>query len=286
MSLRETVGVAADAQRIHVRGVELAVAREGAGPPVVCLHAIGHGGGDFTTFAALMRDRFEVIRIDWPGQGRSGDDAEPASARRYAELLGGALAALGIERPILIGNSIGGAAALVHAARAPVRALVLCDPGGLVAVDGMVRRICGLFARFFRAGARGAWWFPAAFALFYRVVLPSPAARGQRRLIVAAVDETAPILVQAWESFSRPEADIRALAAGLDIPVWFAWSKSDQVARFSLCQLATAAMRRATVTQFKGGHAAFPQQPQAFAAAFERFAAGLLVADPSATAPC
>jgi 4,5:9,10-diseco-3-hydroxy-5,9,17-trioxoandrosta-1(10),2-diene-4-oate hydrolase len=150
----------------------------------------------------------------------------------------------------------------------------------------MVRRICGLFARFFRAGARGAWWFPAAFALFYRLVLPSPAARGQRRLIVAAVDETAPILVQAWESFSRPEADIRALAAGLDVPVWFAWSKSDQVARFSLCQLATAAMRRATVTQFKGGHAAFPQQPQAFAAAFERFVAGLLVADPSATAPC
>ena len=35
-----------------VDGVRLAVAREGKGPPVICLHAIGHGGGDYEAFAA------------------------------------------------------------------------------------------------------------------------------------------------------------------------------------------------------------------------------------------
>ncbi len=279
MDRRAATGVPEGSPRIKVDGVELAVRREGAGPAVVCLHAIGHGGGDFDAFAAAMRDRFEVIRLDWPGQGRSGDDHHPASAARYADLLTGAVEQLGVERPILLGNSIGGAAAVIHAARAPVRALVLCDPGGLVAVDATVRRFCGAFAQFFRAGERGAGWFGTMFALYYRLVLPSAAATTQRRRIVASGHEIAPVLAQAWESFGREEADIRALAAGLDAPVWFAWAKSDRFVPLGFCRPAIADMRRATISVFPGGHAPFLEQPQAFVSGFERFAAGLEAAD-------
>ena len=55
----------------------------GQDPAVVCLHAIGHGGGDFADFASAVKDRFEVIRIDWPGQGQSGPDPKPLSPARY-----------------------------------------------------------------------------------------------------------------------------------------------------------------------------------------------------------
>ncbi|MEI4861588.1 hypothetical protein Q8G41_28790, partial [Klebsiella pneumoniae] len=65
-------------------GVRLAVHREGSGPTVVCLHAIGHGGGDFEAFAQSVRADFEVIRIDWPGHGLSGLDAHSVRAARYA----------------------------------------------------------------------------------------------------------------------------------------------------------------------------------------------------------
>jgi len=67
---------------VEIDGVRLAVTREGRGPPVVCLHAIGHDGGDFEAFAEAMKARFEIIRIDWPGQGRSGPDAHPANGDR------------------------------------------------------------------------------------------------------------------------------------------------------------------------------------------------------------
>ena len=271
MDRRALVGVPEGSARLAVDGVDLAVAREGRGPPVVCLHATGHGGGDFADLARRIGDRFEVIRIDWPGQGRSGTDRQPASAKRYAELLGGALAALGVAAPILVGNSIGGAAAMIHAARAPVTALVLCDPGGLVAVDATARRFCGLFAGLFAAGERGAWWYPLVFALYYRLVLPAPAAAAQRRRIVAGAVKTAGVMRQAWESFGRDDADIRALAAQLTAPVWFAWSKGDAVIPLARCRPAIAAMACAKITEFPGGHAAFLEAPEPFVAGFDAF---------------
>src|SRR5689334_17103552 len=102
MSRREELGVPVGSPMIEAKGVRLAVAREGQGSAVVCLHAIGHGGGDFAVFADTVSDRFEVIRIDWPGQGRSDDDGEPASAARYADLLEIVLDRLGIKAPIII----------------------------------------------------------------------------------------------------------------------------------------------------------------------------------------
>jgi 4,5:9,10-diseco-3-hydroxy-5,9,17-trioxoandrosta-1(10),2-diene-4-oate hydrolase len=273
MSNLSEMGVPAGSPEIAVDGVRLAVAREGRGPPVVCLHAIGHGGRDFEAFTKALRHRFEIIRIDWPGQGRSGEDAQPASAVRYADLLAGVMTQLEVSAPILVGNSIGGAAAIIYASRAPVRALVLCDPGGLVPVDGEAQRFCGAFARFFRAGLRRAWWFKPAFRLYYGLVLPSPAARAQRERIIANCHELSPVLAQAWESFGRPDADVRHLAASLRVPVWFAWAGADRVIPLSRCRAAIRAMKAATVTEFSGGHAAFLEQPQAFVAGFEQFVA-------------
>jgi 4,5:9,10-diseco-3-hydroxy-5,9,17-trioxoandrosta-1(10),2-diene-4-oate hydrolase len=270
------IGVAERSPTVEVDCVRLAYSREGRGPAVVCLHAIGHGGRDFDAFAVAVRDRFEVIRIDWPGQGRSGRDHKPPSAARYAELLGGALAALKIEGPILLGNSIGGAAALIHAARHPVKALVLCNTGGLIDVTPSIARACRSMARFFDAGVRKAWWFKTAFRAYYRfLVLPSPAARAQRTRIIAAAYDIAEVLRDAWLSFATPDADIRALALKLDMPVWVAWATGDRIIQLKACLPTISKMKRATLTKFGGGHAAFLERPRAFAKGFKRFAASL-----------
>ncbi|MEX2249591.1 MAG: alpha/beta hydrolase [Parvibaculum sp.] len=274
MNARAETGVPESAMRFDIDGTELAVARSGKGPAVVCLHAIAHGGRDFEVFAKLVGDRFEVICIDWPGQGRSGADRQSASAARYAELLAHALQALGIERPILLGNSVGGAAALILAARgdANIRAVVACDPGGLIEIDDTARKAIALMVKFFGAGERGAGWFGLAFRAYYRfLVLPKRAAKVQRRRIVAAGYENARVLREAWESFAAPEADIRALAATIDVPVWFAWAKGDRIVSLKQSRPAIDAMKNARVTQFAGGHAPFLEQPRAFAKAFVKF---------------
>lgn len=278
MNAREEAGVPESAAFIDIDGTRLAVARSGKGPAVICLHAIAHGGRDFEAFAKLVGGRFEVIRIDWPGQGRSSPDSQPASAARYAELLARVLTTLGVERPILLGNSVGGAAALIHAGRAGtnIRAVVACDPGGLIEIDDRARKAIALMVRFFAAGERGADWFGIAFRAYYRfLVLPKRAAKAQRRRIVAAGYENARALREAWESFAAPEADIRTLVTTIEVPVWFAWAKGDRIVSLKQSRPAIDAMKDARVTTFGGGHAPFLEQPKAFAKAFVKFANAL-----------
>src|SRR5262245_27859575 len=274
---RVALGAAAGTDRL-IDGVRLAFDDDGQGPAVVCLHAIGHGAGDFARLRARLRDRHRVIALDWPGQGRSGTDREPACATRYAALLIGLLDALGIGNAVLVGNSIGGAAALrvAHARPERVRALVLENPGGLAdASDRMSQAAIGMFVRFFAAGARGARWFPAAFALYYRLVLQRAAAAVQRRRIVAAAGETAPVLVEAWRSFARPDEDLRTLGSRIACPVLFAWATRDTIVPLARSQAAIATFPAARIVEFPAGHAAHLETPEAFEDAVERFLATL-----------
>lgn len=258
-------------QHLDVDGVRLAVDRVGQGRPVVCLSSICHDAHDFDALADRLGDRFEFIRIEWPGHGRSGPDTRPASAERYAELIGATLDKLGVQRPLLIGNSIGGATAIQIAGTRPVAAVVLCDTGGLVVVDATLRRICRIMASFFAAGEARAWWFRPVFALYYRIVLPSPTARAQRARIIAGAYHTARCAREAWQSFSRPESDARAMAAALTIPVWVAWGRRDYVAPLSLCRAGIEAIPGVELTIFECGHSPFLEKPDAFAPAFVAF---------------
>ena len=261
--------------RIVADGVSLAVHRIGRGAPVVCLHALGHDRRDFDRLAARLSDRFELVCIEWPGHGESGDDPLPAAAARYADLLVAALDQLELGAPILIGNSVGGAASVLYASRRPVRGLVLCGTGGLVEVTPTVTRICRIYERFFAAGERGAWWFGVVFQAYYRIVLTQPAARAQRRRIVAGIGQRARLLREAWASFGEPGADIRDIAAGLPVPIWVAWADKDRTIPLKRCLPAIRRLKNATVSTFKAGHTPFLEQPDAFAHGFLQFVAQL-----------
>src|SRR5512140_2495550 len=102
----------------EIFGIPIAYDDEGAGLPIVCLHAVGHGAADFAPLRKRLRSRFRVVALDFPDHGGSGPDHEPVSASRYAQIVQAFLEARHIDGPILVGNSIGGAAAIELAARA------------------------------------------------------------------------------------------------------------------------------------------------------------------------
>src|SRR5689334_16782033 len=101
---------------LTIDGARLVLDDEGSGPPLVCVHAIGHDAADFARVRARFRSRHRVLAIDWPGQGRSPRETGRASAARYAVLLAGVLDQLGLAECVLLGNSIGGAAAITYVA--------------------------------------------------------------------------------------------------------------------------------------------------------------------------
>jgi 4,5:9,10-diseco-3-hydroxy-5,9,17-trioxoandrosta-1(10),2-diene-4-oate hydrolase len=259
---------------VDAGGTRLAAMRRGRGKPVVCLHAIAHGARDFEAFAELAGDGFEIIALDWPGHGLSPDDGKPPSVAHYSRLLRCALDALDLERPILLGNSIGGGAALRIAALHPDRVggLVLCDSAGLMPINVVTRFLIGRFVAFFRAGEKGRRWFGPAYRFYYNRVLPMEAAHEERARIVAAGYEMAPLLRQAFESFAGAEVDLREDVAHVRCPVFVAWASNDRVLAWSQSRKAAQAFHSGTIELFPGGHAAFLENPQRFVESFRAFA--------------
>jgi pimeloyl-ACP methyl ester carboxylesterase len=140
-----------DAQVTRTGGSALAVSRSGAGPALVLLPGIGLSRSTWAPVMPALGEQFDVLAVDLPGGGDSpplphGVEPEPAAlARAVAD----ALDAEGIERPHVVGNSLGGWVALELAAIRPVASLTLLSPAGLW--DGDAPRYC-------RASLRASHW--------------------------------------------------------------------------------------------------------------------------------
>ncbi len=112
-------------------GATLHVEERGAGTPLLLVHGFPHDGSLWRAQLDGLADVARVVAPDLRGLGRStdgGDDA-PATVERYADDLACVLDALGIERAVVGGLSMGGyvAFAFWRRHRARVRALVLAD---------------------------------------------------------------------------------------------------------------------------------------------------------------
>lgn len=98
---------------------------------IVYLHGLGGSSTNFTDLAGLLAGRLDGMALDLPGFGLSppppGFDYAPDS---HAEVVAAFLAELRPEPVHLVGNSMGGAVALLIAARHPrlVRTLTLLAP--------------------------------------------------------------------------------------------------------------------------------------------------------------
>ncbi len=131
LSIRELAG---DDCFVTVNNYELHYTDTGPddAPPVVLLH--GFGAWSFTwrnQQAALRNTGYRVIAIDQIGYGASSRPKGPVyTTRTQAELMLGALDALGIRQAHLVGHSFGGRVAMQMAIIAPerVHSLALIDP--------------------------------------------------------------------------------------------------------------------------------------------------------------
>lgn len=272
-TLREKLGVAAPHETCEIDGVRIAYRQVGQGPDMVCLHAIGHGGGDFDAVVPALSQRFRLTILDWPGHGRSGHDSKPPGVARFGDILAGFIAQRRLSNVILVGNSIGGGAAIRYAHSAPlnVRALILANPAGLVAPTPRTLRAVRFMAQFFAAGVARRWWFSPAFAIYYRMMLPRRASRARRRAIIDARFAVAPLLTGAWRGFAEPSSDLRSEAASLQCPVLFTWAMRDRFVRYDLCRDAIRAVPNARVETFDAGHTPFLETPDEFIAAVGKF---------------
>jgi pimeloyl-ACP methyl ester carboxylesterase len=117
---------------VAVDGARLHYLSSGSGQPVVLLHASGLALQDFAlSIFDQVAAAHQAIAFDRPGYGYSERPAgEPLTLALNARLIHDALQSLGIEQPILVGNSYGGSVALRYALDYPdqIAGLVLLAP--------------------------------------------------------------------------------------------------------------------------------------------------------------
>lgn len=122
----ETTGTGAYAD---VNGLHLYYETIGEGRPLILLHG-GLGSGEmFGPILPLLAEGHRVILPDLQGHGRTADIDRPLDVRLMADDIAALIDHLDLDRPDVVGYSMGGGVALHTAAKYPdrVRRLVACS---------------------------------------------------------------------------------------------------------------------------------------------------------------
>lgn len=120
-----------EAGEIEANGISVHYTRTGgAKPPVVLAHGFSDDGLCWTPVAEALAPRYDVIMLDARGHGRSAAPERGYDTAAQVADLAGAIAALGLRRPAVLGHSMGAATALGLAGVHPdvPAAILLEDP--------------------------------------------------------------------------------------------------------------------------------------------------------------
>lgn len=242
---------------------EVSYTSEGQGAPIIMLHANPGDSRDFSGIVPALSSRYQVIRLDWPGYGRSPAPACPqdASAMYFYEVLAAFVAALNLPAALLVGNSVGGYAAARLAMECPQRVagLVLVSPGGFTRQNLLTRAFCALQA--------SAFAIPPV--LFARLYIRRRSDVAKQALVRAADEQSTTIARQVnravWKSFSDPAHDLSLAAASITQPTLLVFGKYDPVIPANADgKRALRCIPGAHLHVLDTGHLVFAENPQAF----------------------
>ena len=108
-------------QYAEVNGINLYYETHGSGRPMVLLHG-GLGSGEmFGPVLPALAANHQVIVVDLQGHGRTADIDRPIDVRLMADDIAALIDHLGLDRPDLVGYSLGGGVALHTAAKYPAK---------------------------------------------------------------------------------------------------------------------------------------------------------------------
>jgi pimeloyl-ACP methyl ester carboxylesterase len=106
-------------QYAEVNGINLYFETQGSGRPLILLHG-GLGSGEmFGPVLPALAERHQVIAVDLQGHGRTADIDRPIDIRLMADDIAALIEHLGLDKPDLVGYSLGGGVAFLTAVRHP-----------------------------------------------------------------------------------------------------------------------------------------------------------------------
>jgi 2-hydroxy-6-oxonona-2,4-dienedioate hydrolase len=270
-------------RRIKVDGLPTHYLEAGEGPPLVLLHALGESALDWRwVLPALARTR-RVYAPDLPGFGGSGKPVAGYSSAFFARFVAAYLDALGIERAVVAGNSLGGLVALRLALSEPARvgALVLIDSAGLGREVAYALRLPTLPGY----GEAAVAWGKTPVGAFQRIWSRVPLLFGRPERVPAGwITEQAriarlPGFMEATMAALRAQVDLggqREVLVDqlphLQMPTLVVWGEHDRIFPVSQAREAVARLRKGSLDLIPDcGHLPQIERPERFVASLSRF---------------
>jgi pimeloyl-ACP methyl ester carboxylesterase len=256
-----------------VAPVSVALDRTGDGPPLVLVHGVGTNRAVWRRATPHLAAGRLVVAPDLPGFGESPPPPLGYDLTEVARLVANGLRTE-LEEPFdLLGHSLGGAVAVVLAARHPglVRGLVLSAPAGFRPRPESVARAAGALAGPVLALRRVLGVPTASSGLARRLLLAAAVADGAS-LDPAAARE----LYRASESATALGAAVTSVAAAnleleltsVTAPIALIWGERDRVMPVATIERIAAVREPRAIVRIAGvGHVAQVERPREFAAA-------------------
>lgn len=259
----------------------IAIDAQGSGEPLALLHGVG---ADRTIWRYVMPELASerlVLAADLPGFGDSPPIGSGFELSRVADAVADALADRAGGRFDLVGNSLGGAVALVLARRHPesIARLVLSAPAGFSPRPAVLSAVAGRLSGP-AVAARRTFGSPLAdVAIARRALLWGAVARPER---MSGTDARA--MFQASSRSTRVgaavtavlRADLRAQLADVHAPLGLIWGERDGIVPIAALHTITALCPYAEVeTIADAAHVPQLERPHEFIVALRRILARL-----------
>jgi pimeloyl-ACP methyl ester carboxylesterase len=248
---------------------------KGEGPPLVLVHGVATSRSIWRHVVPGLAERHLVATPDMPGFGDSPPIGRGFVLEDVADAVADALA--GLPAPVdLLGNSLGGAVAIVLAERRPelVRRLILAAPAGLAPHRAPIPAIAGRVSATVVAARRRVAPRVVGNAAARRVLLyglltdPAAASVAEARAIIAGsrgAKRVGPAVAVV------AAADLRSRLSELTVPVGFLWGERDHLFPVSALDELRGLVPGAAAEVIPGaGHVPQLDRPGEFVAAVER----------------
>jgi pimeloyl-ACP methyl ester carboxylesterase len=134
VTTESTTETKATGEYVEVNGINLYYETYGTGRPLVLLHGGLMSGEMFEPILPALTERHQVITVDLQGHGRTADIERPIDVRLMADDIAALIDHLGLEKPDVVGYSLGGGVAFFTAVKYPDKV------GKLVSASANVRR--------------------------------------------------------------------------------------------------------------------------------------------------
>ena len=119
---------------IEVKGLKTEYTEVGSGKAVLLLHGWGSSYNVYNGIISILKDKYRVVAVNFPGCGQSETMKEPWTLDDYCDFCLDFMEKTGLKDPILIGHSHGGRVTLKLTADKMVNPekIVLLDSAGLI----------------------------------------------------------------------------------------------------------------------------------------------------------